>query len=365
MNLVINPTEKCNFRCTFCSSTAIADNKKDEVCLSQIERFLIRYPNTSSIIINGGDPLMMSVEYYWNLLDIIDKLNTNTKVCMVSNLWAFYKNPDKWVDLFNHPNISIMTSFQYGEKRLKGDGSVFTEKDFVKVFNLFLEKTGKRLMFISVIDDENIESSIDTVLLAKRLKTTCRLNPTFGSGPTVNIKGINMGSYNYAIKLSDIYEIYVKIAKLGLTEYEYNTQQVVRRLREANTACPLSDTCSVNIRTINPSGKYYSCPAFAHDKEYSIDFEKEMEGDVENPYKKDELDLKSMKMSCFTCPMYVYCGACRKTIKDHKRLGLVEDHCKKMKQLAPEIIKLNNLEGVLHPTPYVDESEVIKIVNIN
>ena len=31
MDLIIKPTELCNFKCTFCSSTKISKNKKDEL----------------------------------------------------------------------------------------------------------------------------------------------------------------------------------------------------------------------------------------------------------------------------------------------------------------------------------------------
>jgi hypothetical protein len=42
-------------------------------------------------------------------------------------------------------------------------------------------------------------------------------------------------------------------------------------------------------------------------------------------------------------------------VRDMKREGIVEDHCKQMKTLAPRILEINGMspDGV---TPYVDES---------
>jgi sulfatase maturation enzyme AslB (radical SAM superfamily) len=71
---------------------------------------------------------------------------------------------------------------------------------------------------------------------------------------------------------------------------------------------------------------------------------------------RDDIELRSLKDSCYTCPMFEICNGCRKTIKDLKDHNMVESHCKKMKVLAPEIIEANNLTGVLIPTPYCDES---------
>ena len=49
------------------------------------------------------------------------------------------------------------------------------------------------------------------------------------------------------------------------------------------------------------------------------------------------------------------CNGCKKTVRDMKREGTVEEHCRQMKTLAPRILEINkmNPDGV---TPYVDES---------
>lgn len=64
MELIVKPTEACNFKCTFCSSTDITDEKSKTLDLEYIFAFLRRFPNTGTIIINGGDPLMVKPEYY-------------------------------------------------------------------------------------------------------------------------------------------------------------------------------------------------------------------------------------------------------------------------------------------------------------
>jgi radical SAM protein with 4Fe4S-binding SPASM domain len=164
-----------------------------------------------------------------------------------------------------------------------------------------------------------------------------------------------MGQQGKPYMLADIYEIYVKIWEMRLTDWEYNTKQMVNRLRGNSTTCPQNRDCDSSIRTLQPSGDYYSCGAFGDDKEYSIDFETEMSGKKIFPI-KHEVDLQSLKQSCYSCPMFQICNGCKKTIKDLKIYGLVEKHCKKMKTLAPSIIKANQME--LDVTPYIDESLV-------
>jgi len=354
MDLIIKPTERCNFKCTFCSSTHITEDKTAELDHDYIFKFLKRYPETQTIIVNGGDPLMMSPEYYWEIIEHLDEINSSATVSFTSNLWPFYKNPGKWIDLFRHPRMGITTSFQYGGGRLKGDLSEFTEEDFWSVSDMMLELVGYRPDFIAVITEENEVDAIKNVELAKRMGVVCKLNYALSSGPPVKFKNIVMGQEGRPYMLSKIYEIYVDIWKKNLAPWEYNTTQMIKRLSEGNTTCPQNRNCDSGIRTLQPSGDYYSCGAFGDDNLYKIDFEKEMSGKKIFPLKYQP-ELQSLKQSCFTCPMFEICNGCKKTIKDLKDYNMVEDHCFRMKKIAPDIIEANSLTGILEPTPYVKE----------
>lgn len=353
-SLVIKPTELCNFKCTFCSSTSISDDQADILNLEDIKRFLRRYPTTERIIVNGGDPLMVPPEYYWELLDFIDTNNHIATIGITSNLWAFYKKPDRWTELFRHPKFGVMTSFQYGDKRLKGDLTPFTETEFWAISDMMLERVGYRPDFISVTDYDNEDDVIRTVELAKAMGVECKVGYMMASGPAVEYKTVIMGSEHELYLLADMYEKYIAIYKAGLSQWEHHTKQMMKRLRGEPTICPQSRTCDSGIRTMQPSGRYYSCPALADDDVHRIDFDEEMTGATQTPLQHDP-EMVSMKMGCFTCPLFDICNGCKKTISDHKRLGLVEKHCRKMKTLASDIIEANGLSGHLIPTPYYNE----------
>lgn len=355
MDLILKPTVKCNFKCTFCSSTHLSDDANDIVPLSEIETFLKRFPETNTIIVNGGDPLMMPVQYYWDMIELLDRVGSDAFISFTTNLWPFYKNPKKWAPLFNHERMGITTSFQYGDKRLKGDGTPLTEAEFVAMSDAMLEHVGYRPQFIAVIDDSNVDTVLDTVRLAQRLDVECKVNYAVSSGPQVNNRGTLMGNAGTMYTQADIYEQYLKIYDAGLMEWEYNTKQMVKRLKHGNTTCPLARNCDEGIRSLQPGQGYYSCGAFGDDGEYPIDFAKEMAGEFFTPLKHQE-ELHSMKEDCSICPMFAICNGCKKTVTDTKRLGLAEHHCRKMKSLAPRIIELNGLTGLVEPTPYVDES---------
>lgn len=342
MDLIIKPTELCNFRCTFCSSTHITEDKTAQLDLEYVYAFLKRFPDTKTIIVNGGDPLMIDPQYYWDLIAHLDQHNYPATLSLTTNLWPFYKKPEKWTDLFRHPRVGVATSFQYGDGRLKGDFTPFTEEDFWNVSNKFLDLIGYRPSFIAVITEENEDSVIKTVDLARQMGVVCKVNYAMASG----IQG-------KPYMLAKIYQKYVEVWKAGLADWEHNTQQMMKRLRGESTICPQTRECDSNIRTLQPSGDYYSCGAFGDDMEKPIDFLYEMSGGFATPL-RDDFELNSMKQSCYSCPMFQICNGCKKTVKDQKRHGIVEEHCKIMKSLAPDIIEANGLN--LEVTPYVDES---------
>ena len=342
MDLIVKPTELCNFKCSFCSSSKITfEDNTATLDLNKIFKFLKRFPDTQTIIVNGGDPLMMKPNYYWKIIEYLDKHELPATISLTTNLYPFLMKPMKWKELFNHPRIGVATSFQYGGGRLKGDYSEFTEEDFWKCSDAMLEHVGYRPAFIAVIVEENEDTHIKTVELAKKMNIVCKVNYAMASG-----------SQSAPYQLSKIYERYVEIWKAGLSDWEHNTQQMMVRLRGESTICPQTRTCDSGIRTLQPEGDYYSCGAFGDDLDKAIDFDYEMSGGFSTPLATD-LSLMSLKNACYTCPMFEICNGCKKTIKDLKQHNMVEDHCKHMKTLALDIIKANDIK--LEPTPYIRE----------
>lgn len=297
---------------------------------------------------------MMKPKYYWDILDLIAKYAPTAILSFTTNLWAFYKKPEMWEEIFRHPNVGVGTSFQYGNKRLKGDLTPFTEEEFWKVSDMMLERVGYRPNFIAVIDTDNEHTVMDTVLLAKKMGVVAKINPALSSGKPTFFKGIKIGNAGKMFTTADIYKYYVEIWKAGLSEWEYNTQQMAKRLRAESTTCPLSNDCDSHIRAIQPNG-YFSCGSFGDDGAHPIDFDAEMAGEHFTPL-QGVPELLSLKNGCFTCPMFQICNGCKKTVSDMKELGLVEHHCSKMKTLAPDIIAANDMTKYLTLTPYVNES---------
>jgi len=321
LELIIKPTELCNFKCTFCSSTKLVDDKKSYLAIDKIKQFLNRYPETQTIIVNGGDPLMMPPSYYRDILNEIENRGLDTRLAFTTNLWAFYKNPEPWIDIFKHPRVSVSTSFNYGNTRRISSAQVFTEEIFYKVSDLFLNLIGYRPDFISVITDENIDTAIDNVYLAKKMGVDCKLNYAVASG-----------ELSSSLLKGKLYKIYLDIIELGLSNWEYNSRQILALKNDQFTSCPLNRKCDENIRCLQPEGDYYSCGAFGDDKNYSISFDEEIFNHKHFTPLAEDFNLSFLKEDCLTCPFFKICNGCKKTIYDIKRNDQVENHCDEMQK---------------------------------
>jgi MoaA/NifB/PqqE/SkfB family radical SAM enzyme len=335
MQLIVKATKRCNFDCTFCCSPA-GDGGED-ITADDIIRFLERYPDTNTIIINGGDPLMMPPSFYQTLIDYVREKKLGIIVSISSNLWDFYRHPDKWRDILRSTDvISVSTSFQYGEGRRISANHPFTEELFLKVVGKFKEEIGYMPFFIAVVDEDNEDSVIKTVELARRIGAQCRVNPV-----------VKSGRQEKPYPLSKMFKFWLKLIDMGYQDVEFNSKQL-ETFSYQNSTCPIPYTrqCDKYIRALSPDNMYHPCGAFNDDYvedegKYDLDFEEEMNGGFSLPL-SESIELQSLKEECFTCPLFKFCNGCYKYIKDAKSEGedFIEAHCSEMKLMQSRLEEL-------------------------
>ena len=325
MDLIIKPTQRCNFKCTFCSSTAIAEsnNPQSDLELSKIKRFLARYPNTQTIIVNGGDPLMMEPAYYFEIIEYIREHKLPAKLNFCTNLWDYYLHPDKWRDLFMCPEVGIGTSFEFSGRKISANQELTLEL-FLTIVKKFESDFGFVPSFVSVVSNANKHRAQELVQLAKQLGVECKLNPVLSSGRSDNI-----------FTTGDVYHIYLDLYEAGLADHEFNTKQLLANLKNGHQSsiCPQNRRCDEGIRNLQPKAndyEYGSCGAFGDDQLYPIDFESEMNGASYRPLQSAP-EVQYLKEECLSCPNFNICNGCYKTVNDLKKLDKVEESCKKMK----------------------------------
>lgn len=326
MQLIVRVTNRCNFKCEFCSASNLSVTT--DLPLQTLIDFVIKYQDkVTSIAFEGGDPLCISPTYYYKFFEWKDS-NPHLKNCEVSfttNLWDFYKRPHKWKDLFLRDDVDIGTSFQYGTGRRISANVVYDEDTFIDVFNKTVSVTGKRPGFITVIDESNQDTVIKTALLAKRLETVCKINPLFQSGKSKSF-------YSWDKMLLQ----YAQLFELHLDQYELNCKAIKGIITNQTdcVGCPLHNRhCDNDFRVINPDGYVKTCSmdSSATVKFYNVNH-------IDNINDNRKLMLADSK--CLTCDFYRWCNYCRIKIREYQSINDQQQYCKNVEDAITRITQV-------------------------
>ena len=325
MDIIINPTNRCNFACEFCSAKTLPSG---DLTSKQTIDILRQYKNNlNAVIVNGGDPLMMDPSYYFDILEFMEETNDHCFLSFTTNLLGFYLDPDKWTDLFKHKRVGIVTSFQYGDKRRyklkEGKTKVFDEAFFVHIMKLFLNKIGYIPDFISVIDKDNEQYMEKTLLLAKRLNTVAKLN-------RATMSGLQKEYYPYYRMIQKVIEIIDK----GYGKFEANCISLYYNYFYANREeCDICIDCHNYITVINPDGSITTCSNLA-----SGDFV-----DLRTNPMARWSKTRPINNQCLCCEHYRFCNGCHYMVNEVHKMKDEEEYCKQMKVLVPTL-----REKILH-----------------
>lgn len=317
MDIILNPTNRCNFKCEFCAASNLMQSDQESEI---VKRILKQYKDKlGQVIINGGDPLMMDPSFYFDLLDYLKTLDHYVSISLTTNLYDFYKRPNRWEELFKDKRIGVITSFQYGNKRKIGNGRVFDESLFMKIIDLFNYKIGYKPNFIAVIDQSNEYSILPTIRLAKNMGIKCKLNKAIVSGRQTD----------YYPRYT-IYKHYIDIIDNGLQEYEMNCELLYKYFKGFPTYCPIDRDCYKNLRVLNPDYSMTTCSYTAENytREFAVGSKDSNTETFPNTY-------DSIKKECRKCPWFNLCNSCRIYIKEVKENKDTTNYCKEMKKILP------------------------------
>ena len=316
LELIIKPTAACNFKCTFCAAAKLSINHTPNKVPTALKELICRLkPN--ELIFTGGEPTMCSPEYYEEILSISD-----AHISFTTNLKNFYLHPDDWTPIFsNTSRVGVATSFQYGEGRLWDANTIYSEKMFRNVQDLFYQRIGYHPSFITVIVNDIADRYFDHILLAKDLGTQCRLN-----------NANKMGRQSSYFPRYKVFRMWIDIINRGYGDYEINC------LERAMGRCPINSIgrCESCIRAVyvTPIGEL--CYSNCEDK-LNRDQGEFIPIDTETPEPKvasiSPKDVISKK--CYSCDLFRICNGCVTN-----RIDAKEDpnYCKEMTKLKREII---------------------------
>lgn len=314
MELIVKPTSRCNFNCSFCSANLLNIKHSNNVPDKLKETIKILQPD--DIIFTGGDPLMVSPKYYDEILTL-----GNFTISLTSNLKDFYLNSEKWKNLLKNPRVNICTSFQYGDGRKWDKHTIYTEEMFINVMTKFNEEIGYMPPFIAVISNKNEDKALNHLHLAKKLNTKCKMNPLLPLGLSKDF-----------YPLYKMIDIWMAIYNNHLEEWWDNDKQFLLGTCNFNTNL----LCETSIRSFWLNDKeevvYSNCEDCAVNG-YVIPIDKNKPKQTETEICKTQI----IDEKCLCCPLYRLCNGCKSLRAINK---ITENHCEEMLKRLEKIKKL-------------------------
>lgn len=320
MELIIRVTGRCNFDCTFCSAGTLDIAHPKNGVPEQIKD-VIKTIRPSSIIISGGEPLLVGPDYYKELYEL-----SGCSMSITSNLKDFYYHPDKWREIFTHPHIGIVTSFNYGDTRKWDPTTTYTEEKFIEIYKMYEDMTGKSLPFIAVIDESNEDTAIQHAELAKKLNTCVRIN-----------NATKQGRQDTTFPRYKLFKMYFDIIEAGLGDYE-----VYCKYKQMDK-CPINTRmmCKSTIRTCYVDSKdklhYYDCCESCYG-ENILDYK----NDFKRPITIYPPASQHVNKNCMCCELFTICNGC-----ESQKTQYPPEHCVEMQKMKDKFIKYGWVKDVI------------------
>ena len=282
-----------------------------------------------SVMLEGGDPLVVKPSYIRELLHYIDTNTHIRELGLTTNLWDFWKHPEKWIDIFKHPKMIVCTSFQYGSKRKLSDDVVIDEQLFTKIFDKYVKLVGKKINFISVLDYDNEQYVYNTVQFAKKLGVYCRINPAFVSGRCEQGYPFYKAIKHYTNIILD--------GDGDVVDNCYSLMRVVMH-QHNDLSCPYIRNCSNVFRVVSPDNVVLNCSVFGTDANTLNSPNLIWANKTLNEIDVVDNNPHIVCSSCLTCRCFDICNGCRVNISNIQKEDL-SIHCNTIKQCYDDITR--------------------------
>lgn len=317
INLIIKTAgNACNINCSYCFEKVKEVDKK-YITANQLENILEKVNGTCSVVFHGGEPLIIGVEKFDDLLNVVQRFYPQKVIAVRIQTNGTLLN-DKWIELFykKYDNLNIEIAISLDGTRIMNCHRVdYTGKetyDDIKGAFTLLEKHGKKAGMLSVISRQaltEVDKYIELLFSIPNLsfvKMNALFNIEDGKLTEDSITPMQYAQF--------IYEVACRYVETGLYR-RIAIEPILSILQRINNRksryCNYSERKCFNYLSVYPDGSVGPCDCFSVNEfmVFNVNKLNTTINDVVCKYieKKEITPIQKLIEACKKCDIVEFC----------------------------------------------------------
>jgi len=262
----------CNLACRYCDADTYSNRRMSLDTISQIVKKALDYADYVEFVWHGGEPLLMGIHFYEEVVELQKKFKRENQVIMNSIATNGTLISQEWVDFFKANDFHVGVSLDgppevHNANRIFKSGQGSFEQVMMGI--RLLKENGVNFGVLAVITKETVR------LGAKRFLDFFIENGIFYIGILPQRPALNIGRTDALPR--DEFEKFA----IELFDYWYSLDDPRIRIREFDAIldrifgaeskiCIFGGDCRGKILAIAPNGDVYPCDEFMFDDRYKL-----------------------------------------------------------------------------------------------